>query len=229
MLTTDDGDINSWVNYQLNALGFPLVSKNENIKILYNVLLVLDKETKYSQNLSQDLQIIEKHNKELENENENLVKKKSSLLQKLDSLQLQLQESNQKFQNEKAKVGKLKEEVVSLKKSLASLRSLHNHETRGKSIQIDQLKDLINQKLNALPKTVVKENLKSKFSRKNTELDRDAREELDYLFSNYKEREGELIQENLQTKEFLFQVLCLIKQEFGIENINIVFLKHNHR
>ena len=212
-MISDTQEIVNYVNYQLNSLGFPLLSKQDNIKIVYNLLLVLEKESTFSRTVQQELSRERLNSSQLEDALDSLKKKFKSCQENYGKLQQNLQDLTDTRERDKSLLGKVKEEVVSLKKSLSSLKTLHVHEIRGKSNQIESLKQVINKKMNSL-KNEIRENYYKKFT-PNNEFKKE--EELDFLFSSLKERQEELIRENSSVKEYFSNVLHFIKEEYSIQ------------
>jgi chromosome segregation ATPase len=213
LMISDTQEIVNYVNYQLNSLGFPLLSKQDNIKIVYNLLLVLEKESTFSRTVQQELSREHLNSSQLEDALDSLKKKFKSCQENYGKLQQNLQDLTDTRERDKSLLGKVKEEVVSLKKSLSSLKTLHVHEIRGKSHQIESLKQVINKKMNSL-KNEIRENYYKKFTPTN-EFKKE--EELDFLFSSLKERQEELIRENSSVKEYFSNVLHFIKEEYSIQ------------
>lgn len=206
-MISDSQELVNYVNYKLNALGFPLLSKQENLKIVYNLLVVLEKENTYSTTVQHELSLKEKDLVKVEEEVVALKKKYKNLQDNYEKLLVKNKELQDSRDSDKLESVKIKEDIVSLKKSLNSLKTLHVHEIRGKSNQIESLKQVINKKMNSL-KNEIRENYYKKFTKRDVKKE----EELDFLFSSYKQREEELIRENVGVKEFFWDVLVYMKE-----------------
>ena len=144
-------DLLNWINYQLNSIGFPILTKTENetLNLVYNLLQVLEKETNYSKVLSNDYKSLQDSYKTLETSGVKINVKNEQLHKELLRLELDLKSKSEILEGNKTQITKLKEEINSLKKSCISLKTQYNHESRQKAIQIEGLKDLINHKLNS--------------------------------------------------------------------------------